>query len=130
MDGLHEYLRRFRRVAIIKEGAAAAEPMMASAPRSEGPVKKPKMMDLLLPWIEKAEPLVLPVAILCASLLAGLVMTGWLRRRARYHFPEFEVEPRLGGPHAAGIGAVISFASAAVPPASQRDQVPDYLKRY
>jgi hypothetical protein len=111
-------------------GTAAAEPMIAFAPRPEGPVKKPKMMDLLQPWIEKAKPMVLPVAVVCASLLAGLAMTGWLRRRARYHFPEFEVEPRLGGAHAAGIGAVISFASAAVPPASQRDQVPDYLKRY
>ncbi len=111
-------------------GTAAAEPMMASASRSDAPVKKHKMMILLQPWIDKSKPLVLPAALLCASLLAGLVMTGWLRRRARYRFPEFEVEPRLGGPHAAGIGAVISFASAAVPPASQRDQVPDYLKRY
>jgi hypothetical protein len=53
----------------------------------------------------------------------------WLRLSARYRFPDFEVEPRLGGAHAAGVGAVISFASAAVPPASQRDQVPDYLRR-
>ncbi|RYD41508.1 MAG: hypothetical protein EOP85_12590 [Verrucomicrobiaceae bacterium] len=29
----------------------------------------------------------------------------------------------------AGVGAVISFASASLPPASQRDQVPDYLRR-
>ena len=59
-----------------------------------------------------------------------VVMVGyWLRRRARYRFPEFDVEPRLGGAHAAGVGAVISFASANLPPASQRDQVPDYLRR-
>ncbi len=53
----------------------------------------------------------------------------WWRARARFSFPEFEVETRLGGNHAAGIGAVISFASAALPPASQRDQVPDYMRR-
>lgn len=111
-------------------GTAAAEPMMASASRPDGTVKKPTVMSVLQPWIDKAEPMVLPVALLCSSLLAGLAMSWWLRRRARYHFPELDVEPRLGGPHAAGIGAVISFASAAVPPASQRDQVPDYLKRY
>jgi len=53
----------------------------------------------------------------------------WLRARARFKFPEFEVEPRLGASHAAGIGAVISFSSAAIPPAKQRDQVPDYMRR-
>jgi hypothetical protein len=61
--------------------------------------------------------------------LAAFGMNFWLQRRARYRFPDFEVEPRLGGAHAAGVGAVISFASASVPPASQRDQVPDYLRR-
>jgi hypothetical protein len=68
------------------------------------------------------------------ALVAGLAMIGsaflaWMRARVRWMFPEFEVEPRLGGPHGAGVGAVISFASAAVPPASQKDQVPDYLRR-
>ena len=45
----------------------------------------------------------------------------WWRSRVRFRFPECEIEPRLGGEHAAGIGAVISFSSAAVPPARQRD---------
>ncbi len=53
----------------------------------------------------------------------------WWKVSARFLFPEFEVEPRLGGSHAAGIGAVISFSSAAIPPARQRDQVPDYMRR-
>lgn len=59
--------------------------------------------------------------------LWSLVM--WWRGSVRYRFPEFEVEPRLGGSHAAGIGAVISFASPAIPPAMQRNQVPDYMRR-
>ncbi len=71
----------------------------------------------------------IPAAILSGVLTLAFGLSHWLRRRARYRFPEFEVEPRLGGAHAAGIGAVISFASAALPPASQRDQVPDYLRR-
>ena len=71
----------------------------------------------------------MPAGVTCVSLLAAIGMNFWLKRRARYHFPDFDVEPRLGGAHAAGVGAVISFASAAVPPASQRDQVPDYLRR-
>lgn len=53
----------------------------------------------------------------------------WWRGRARFRFPEYEVEPRLGGSHAAGIGAVISFGSPAIPPALQRNQVPDYMRR-
>jgi hypothetical protein len=71
-----------------------------------------------------------PVGVLFAVLLvAAAGMNRWLRMRTRYKFPDFDVEPRLGGAHAAGIGAVISFASAAVPPASQRNQMPDYLRR-
>ncbi|MEO8613723.1 MAG: hypothetical protein ABI600_01165 [Luteolibacter sp.] len=71
----------------------------------------------------------MPAGATLAFLLAALSMNFWLKRGARYVFPDFDVEPRLGGAHAAGVGAVISFASAALPPASQRDQVPDYLRR-
>lgn len=70
-----------------------------------------------------------PGTLILGSLLAAFCMDFWLKRRMRFEFPDFEVEPRLGGAHAAGVGAVISFASAAVPPARQRDQVPDYLRR-
>ncbi|BCU79689.1 hypothetical protein [Luteolibacter sp. LG18] len=71
----------------------------------------------------------LPVAVLLGSALAGWGVKLWLQFRARYRFPEFDVEPRLGGDHAAGVGAVISFASGSLPPAVQREQVPDYLRR-
>ncbi|RYD36128.1 MAG: hypothetical protein EOP87_06050 [Verrucomicrobiaceae bacterium] len=69
-----------------------------------------------------------------AALLLGAVMlissfAAWMRSRVRFRFADLEVEPRLGGAHAAGVGAVISFANAALPPASQKDQVPDYLRR-
>ena len=70
-----------------------------------------------------------PAGGLLGALVIAFGISRWSRFRARYRFPEFEVEPRLGGAHAAGVGAVISFASAALPPASQRDQVPDYLRR-
>jgi hypothetical protein len=65
----------------------------------------------------------------CGGLLTMGSLVIWWRARIRYRFPEFEVEPRLGGSHAAGIGAVISFASPAIPPAMQRNQVPDYMRR-
>jgi|TARA_B110000037_G_scaffold17525_1_gene18189 hypothetical protein len=66
---------------------------------------------------------------LCGGLLLVWSSLMWWKHRSRFLFPEFEVEPRMGGSHAAGIGAVISFSSTAVPPARQRDQVPDYMRR-
>jgi hypothetical protein len=83
-----------------------------------------------LQWIrEKANQVALPATVILGGLMMLFTIIYWLQRRARYVFPELDVEPRLGGAHAAGVGAVISFASAAVPPASQRDQVPEYLRR-
>lgn len=83
-----------------------------------------------LEWaLDIARKFTIPAGVALAFLLATFAMNFWLKRRARYCFPDFDVEPRLGGAHAAGVGAVISFASATVPPASQRDQVPDYLRR-
>lgn len=90
---------------------------------------KPSLLTKVAPLVEPAKRFVVPTAAGLGVLLVSLVSGAILRRRAKYSFPDFEVEPRLGGSHAAGIGAVISFASASVPPASQRDQVPDYLRR-
>lgn len=79
--------------------------------------------------LETLRKAVMPASLLLGLLISAIGFNYWLRKRARYRFPDLEVEPRLGGAHAAGVGAVISFSSAAVPPASQRDQVPEYLRR-
>jgi hypothetical protein len=68
------------------------------------------------------------------GVLLLAVLLGWLgrliaRRRLRYVFPGFEQESLLGAPHAAGVGSVVSFSNAQLPPSQQRDQVPDYLQR-
>ena len=72
------------------------------------------------------------LGVLAVVVLAGGL--GWAGRiialrRVRYVFPEVEVGTLLGAPHAAGVGAVISFSSAQLPPSQQRDQVPDYIHR-
>lgn len=79
---------------------------------------------------EKLEPVVAVMRswVKEAGAVIGVVMVlllvfVWSRLRARHVLPDFAVEPRLGGEHGAGVGAVISFASAAVPPASQRDRI-------
>jgi hypothetical protein len=79
---------------------------------------------------EKLEPLYMIAKewIWEASLVFGVIVLlvlamVWSRFRARHVLPDFSVEPRLGGEHGAGVGAVISFASASVPPASQRGRM-------
>ena len=81
------------------------------------------------PLLDQARQYLAPAGAVLALLVTAWMTAAWIKRRKRHFFPEFDVEPRLGGAHAAGVGAVISFASAALPPASQRDQVPDYLRR-
>lgn len=63
-----------------------------------------------------------------------LAVGGWLayrkaQRKKTYLFPEVEVKPLLAAPHAAGVGAVIHFGNATLPPSVQKEQVPDYLRK-
>lgn len=64
----------------------------------------------------------LALSLAVATLLFALwIMIRIRSRRRSYHFAIQSVEPRLGGPSAAGVGATISFASKSAPPAAQRD---------
>lgn len=112
--------------AIMDDPQAAEGGDLAGAAVVAPLVKKPDRFQKVREWVL---PYVRPAAVAAGILLSLVCLIVWLRSRARYQFPEFDVEPRLGGDHAAGIGSVISFASAAVPPASQRDQMPEYLRR-
>lgn len=91
--------------------------------------KKKKIMKLLekIPDKFKGPALIGAGALVSVVVLLGLIF--WLRSRARFIFPEIDIEARLGGSHAAGIGAVVNFASPAVSPAHQRQQVPEYMRR-
>ena len=80
-------------------------------------------------WRPLALDLAIPGLLLASALAALAGCVSWRRRHASYRFPELAVEPRLGGGHAAGVGAMIAFASADLPPASQRRQVADFLRR-
>lgn len=111
------------------DGDAEAIGPVPDARTVGAPENEPTVWEALLPLLEETRRFAVPAAVAAGVLLTALAASAWMKRRARYRFPEFEVEPRLGGAHAAGVGAVISFASAAIPPASQRDQVPDYLRR-
>lgn len=102
-------------------------------PSHQHPTKTPKnssaLAVLTAEWQSTLEAYLPQIGAVLAAIVTLAAGGCWWRWRARYRLPEFEVEPRLGGDHAAGIGAVISFASPTLPPASQRNQVPEYLRR-
>lgn len=91
---------------------------------STGSIKKSATKEKLLVLMTGMQRFTVPAVVGMGLMILLSLLVWYLRRKASYVFPELEVEPRLGGAHAAGVGAVISFASAAVSPASQRDQVP------
>jgi hypothetical protein len=114
---------------MLNGGDEVASHPAISAGRKAEPDHESALGAMFRNLVERARVYLIPGAVFLGAVLAGGLMGWWLRARARYRFPDFEVEPRLGAAHAAGVGAVISFASASLPPASQRDQVPDYLRR-
>lgn len=107
------------------EDGALASPAKKAEPQEA----KADLLEWLRPHLETASQYWVPAASVVAVLLLALGFRLWSQLRWRYRFPELEVEPRLGGAHAAGVGAVISFSSSAAPPASQREQMPDFLRR-
>jgi len=85
--------------------------------------------------VEEAEDKDTKVLLVVGVVSGMLVVLGagfvwWtLQQRKSYRFPEMEVKPLLGAPHAAGVGAVIHFGNATLPPSVQKEQVPDYLRK-
>ncbi len=115
---------------LLGDESAPSDATLASHPR---PAKQPKKASAIDTLIERWRPAVAayaPHAGVATAVLAAVIgLSLWWRRQVAYRLPEFEVEPRLGGNHAAGIGAVISFVTPTLPPASQRNQIPEYLRR-
>lgn len=99
---------------------------------SEAPVKA-KLTDSLMaraqPWIDGFLPNLKWIGLGLSACISTLLAFIWWARNRQHRFPELDVEPRLGGAHGAGIGAVISFTNSQVPPMAQRNPSPDYLPR-
>ena len=110
------------------EKAMASGVIAAVEPEEEptAPSRKTQMLAAVKNWWQQWQ---IPCVIALGVILVGTIFTWWRRRNMRYELPQFPVAPRLSGEHGAGIGAVISYASARVPPAMQREQVPDFTRR-
>ncbi len=132
-EQLEEFLMQFsirtywmERMMDEASGKAPAEVSVEETPVVQAKVKKINPLEMIP---EKFRGSALIAAAGLGSIVVLWVLILWVRSRSRYKFPELEVEARLGGSHAAGIGAVVNFASPAVSPARQREQVPEYLRR-
>lgn len=113
---------------MLEESKIGAEVAVAVEKPEVAPVLKQSMNPLeMIPEKYRQPAMEVGIGLGSFVILCGLFY--WIRSRARHKFPEFEVEARLGGSHAAGIGAVVNFSSPAVSPARQREQVPEYLRR-
>lgn len=132
-EQMEEFLMQFsvrtywmERMMDDASGKAPAEIPVEETAVVEVQEKKTNLMEMIP---EKFKGPALIAAAGLGSVVVLWVLILWVRSRSRYKFPEIEVEARLGGSHAAGIGAVVNFASPAVSPANQREQVPEYLRR-
>jgi hypothetical protein len=87
------------------------------------------LMTQVQPWIDGFLANLKWIGLGISACISTLLASLWWVRNRQHRFPELDVEPRLGGAHGAGIGAVISFTNSQVPPMAQRNQTPDYLPR-
>jgi len=105
-------------------GLGTAAGVGAAAPGLETAVAPTADDRVILSFLEAWG---LPVASIAGAAICALGFGLAMRWRARFRFPEFEIAPRLGGAHAAGIGAVVGFGNTTEGPARQRTEVPDSL---
>lgn len=96
---------------------------------SERTSKSLKKKRSLPPIPEHFWSIAIAVALLMFFLLFLWLLRWWRVKHSKYFFPEAQIEARLGGKNAAGIGAMISFHSAALPPSSQREQSSEIVVR-
>ncbi|KAB2642004.1 MAG: hypothetical protein DVB26_04060 [Verrucomicrobia bacterium] len=134
-EQLHSFIeqltkRIYRMEQMLHSIAEDAEGSKRSLALAAKLAKKSSSLSARLARLQPlAQKLAIPGLLLISGLAVILGIAGWRRRQATYRFPELTVEPRLGGEHAAGVGAVIAFASVNLPPASQRQQVADDSRR-
>jgi len=132
-EQLEEFLMQFSvrtywMERMLEESKGGAEVAVAVEKPEAAPVVKHRMNPLeMIPEKYRQPAIKVGIGLGSIVILFGLIYL--VRSRLRHRFPEFEVETRLGGSHAAGIGAVVNFASPAVSPARQREQVPEYMRR-
>lgn len=85
-------------------------------------------------WSKSLESQTIVWGLVGVAVIGLAAILGWVGRwiamkRRSYLFPDAEGSTLLDAPYAAGVGGVLSFASAQTPPSRQKSDVPDYLQR-
>lgn len=106
---------------------APDQPLLRPSAKEESAAREVKHSEAAQVIHDLAAEWGIQAAIMSASLLTVAGGLWYVGQKRKYRFPVFDVPQRLGGAHAAGIGAVISFGSTTQSPSSQRNDVPDYL---
>ena len=96
------------------------QPPPPSHSQTTSPSFQDSITNKLQPLLDAARPHASTAAWVASISILLLIYLIWSRLRTPLLLPDFSIEPRLGGKHAAGIGAAISFTNASTPPAAQR----------
>lgn len=115
-------IRIYRMERLLSEGTASPAPLIEEAPnQGSGEQGDAKELKQLISNFWDAYHYELIGSCLLFAMLWWL--RRWHHQRARYEFPDDEVEERLGGAHGAGVGAIISFGRTSPPPAAQLEKL-------
>lgn len=114
-------IRIYRMERLLEEGTAGPAPVVDGSPSRVIPSQGGDISlvrQVFGSWREWLWPAL-------GSLI--LILFGWwwilrCRKRARHLFPDGDYEQRLGGPHGAGTGALISYSRSSPPPAAQKSR--------
>jgi len=115
-------IRIFRMERLLERGTAGPAPIEPEVP-ANSPATASSGDSLLTRLAEIWRQQRLPLLGGAGLLLLILWWNSRRRRLARHFFPEADGEERLGGPHGAGVGAIISFAKSSPPPAAQLEKL-------
>lgn len=113
-------IRIYRMERMLSEGFVSPAPLTKQESKD---VAREQALTPLMLFVEflRAQKYKLIVGFLIT--VCGYFYLKRLRRRAVYLFPDCEVAERLGGAHAAGVGAVIEFGKNSKPPAAQLEKL-------
>lgn len=129
MDELEKFMVQtsigiYRMERLLTAGTASPAPLVIAESENAGVQEREQerrifIKTLKAQWSHHGLKVILGVLLLVSLWLLKCMHL----RRASYTFPDGEARERLGASHAAGVGAIISFAKSSPPPAAQLERL-------